>query len=223
VANTLRALGDALDLTLPRLRRRIKARLLPALARPPPGARRLLRREFTELYLEGGIVGLIVHGTLLGLDEDALTAPSPLPAAAAAHAELLLTLLQRLLEREPSEATVATWGMQAGESTVWRGVDRGGEHVARVADATTKTWVRAWDRADHRDWHDRLNGVTIGVDELFILPGGPHAGLAVYGPRDFSIVNSPAEWLGCGHALSFGGVAGPLYTPPGGTPLFGNA
>lgn len=213
----LSQLGVALDLILPRLRRKIERRLVPELVRAPPGLRSVIVSVFAEAWLEGGRVGYLVHGSLLGAPET----PNPESArawraAAMTHGEFVLSRFEAVLG-DRGELTVESagrWAKVAGESSVWRGVDEVGDDLARLEGVETKTWVRAWPRDDRRDWHDALNGVTIGIDELFTLPGGPNAGAQVPGPRAWDYVRDPGEHLSCGHALRFDTGAGEtIYRP----------
>jgi len=96
-----------------------------------------------------------------------------------------------------------SWVVNAGQQAVWAGHDTEAEDVATLAEAEFKTWVRAWPRSKHRDWHDRLEGVSIPVDADFVFPDGPNRGQRITGPRAWDDVSDPAEWMNCGHALRF--------------------
>lgn len=212
----LSQLGVALDLILPRLRRRIEQQLVPELLRAPPGLRDVIITTFAEAWLSGGEVGYRVHGTLLGAPDT----PTPESSrawrnAALKHGEFVLERFEAVLgERDEITAESAgRWAKVAGEASVWRGVDTVADDLAQLEGVETKTWVRAWPRQERRDWHDLLNGTTIGIDELFTLPGGPNRGAQVYGPRDWDAVPSAAEHLNCGHALRFDAPGRTVYSP----------
>ncbi len=221
-------LGRALDRVLPKVRRDILQKLLPALLAQPEAARSLLVQVMAGAYATGAQTGWVVHGSLLG------GAPTTLTGAAARewrdrayeHGEFIANRFGRLLELEPTVNQLSRHAAVAGESSVWAGQDDAAQEVAILAEAEWKVWVRAWPRKEHRDWHDALEGVTIPEEDLFTLPGGPNAGAQVYGPRDWEQVPDPGEHLNCGHALRYQRHAtaedlegtkrgvGVVYTPP---------
>ena len=227
-SSELLALGRALDRVLPRVRRDILNRLLPALLAQPEAARPLLAQVMAGAYATGVQTGWVVHGNLLGGIPTAITgaAAREWRDRAMQHGEFIANRFGRLLELEPTVAQLTSHAAVAGESSVWAGQDEAAAEVATLAEAEWKVWVRAWPRKEHRDWHDTLEGVTIPEDHLFRLPGGPNAGAEIYGPRDYASVSDFGEWGNCGHALAYHrdvtpedlektrrGI-GTIYTPP---------
>ncbi len=227
-SHELLPLGRALDRILPRVRRDILHKLLPALLAQPEAARDLLIRVMAGAYATGVQTGWVVHGSLLGGVPTALTGAVAREwrNRAMEHGEFIANRFGRLLELEPTVAQLTRHAAVAGESSVWRGQDEAAQEVATLAEAEWKVWVRAWPRKEHRDWHDLLEGVAIPEEDLFTLPGGPNQGVQVYGPRDWARVPDPAENLNCGHALRYQRSAtaedleqthkgvGIVYTPP---------
>ncbi|NJK44807.1 MAG: hypothetical protein HC933_11445 [Pleurocapsa sp. SU_196_0] len=61
-----------------------------------------------------------------------------------------------------------------------------------------KTWVRIAARAEHRSWHDALEGETIPYSQLFTIIG-PNGRFQVARPYDPSLPLS--ETLACGHGI----------------------
>lgn len=222
------ALGSALDRVLPKVRRDILERLLPALLAQPAAARPLLAQVMAGAYATGVQTGWVVHGSLLGGVPSTLTGQTAREwrDRAYEHGEFIANRFGNLLQAEPTVAQLRQHAAVAGESSVWKGQDEIAEEVAALVEAEYKVWVRAWPRKEQRDWHDALEGVTIPEDHKFTLPGGPNAGAQVYGPRDWEAVPKPGEHLNCGHALRYqrGATAedleqtrkgvGVVYTPP---------
>jgi hypothetical protein len=201
---TLLQLGVALDRIFPRLRRRIDEQLVPALVSAPRGLRDLVITTFAEAWLEGGQTGYRVTASYLGAPANI----SPANArrwreAAVRHGEFILSRFEAVLGGDVTAQSAGVWAKQAGESSVWRGTDEVSDDLAHLEAVEFKQWVRAWPRKLHRSHHDRLEGVTIPIDDLFTLPGGRYAGAQVYGPRAWDVVNDPGEHLSCGHALRF--------------------
>lgn len=142
--------------------------------------------------------------------------------------ERLLKRLVATLETrdEVTRAFIGDYAASVSTNVLWQGIDASGFDVARLAEAEWKTWVRSWQRVRQRDWHSTLEGVTVPIEDLFTLPGGPNIGAKVDGPRDWEAVNDPREHMNCGHALRFtreataGDLAGTLsagnvvYEPP---------
>ncbi len=227
-SHELLPLGRALDRILPRVRRDILHKLLPALLAQPEAARSLLIQVMAGAYATGVQTGWVVHGSLLGGVPTALTGAVAREwrNRAMQHGEFIANRFGRLLELEPTVAQLTRHAAVAGESSVWRGQDEAAQEVATLAEAEWKVWVRAWPRKEHRDWHDNLEGVTIPEEDLFTLPGGPNQGAQVYGPRDWERVPDAGEHLNCGHALRYQRHAtaedlegtrrgvGVVYTPP---------
>jgi len=151
-----------------------------------------------------------------------------------------IALGARLVERlrttvnargEVTKLFIESYADTTVQQSLWRGVDQTGQELGTLAEVEWKTWVRAWPRKEHRDWHTMLEGVTIPVDDAFRLPGGPNAGTSVYGPRAWDSVSDPGEHLNCGHALRFSKRASRsdlaktmerrelVYAPPTGGPI----
>jgi len=199
------ALGRALDRVLPRVRRDIQTRVLDALTDNLHAvAMTTLLQVFAGAYVTGVQVGWLVHGAILGAPLN--MSPREVRAwrdRAMRHGHLIANRVRVIAEREPTVAELRQHIVKAGESSVWTGQDDAGEHVATLAEAAWKEWVRAWPRTEHRDHHDALEGVVIPEEDHFTLPGGANAGAQVYGPRDWDAVPDPGEWLNCGHALAY--------------------
>lgn len=196
------ALGLALDQAFRRSRVRAEA-VATALA---GGSRAALVAFLTRAYVEGRRAGRVMQGVRLGVTARLTRGEQAAWLAEAdQHARSFTTRLERAVD-EASSVTVLqlrSWVSTASDQATWRGHDAEAEAVATLAEAEFKTWVRAWPRARHRDWHDELEGITVPVDAMFILPGGPHGGARVHGPRAWDSVGDPAEWMNCGHALRF--------------------
>lgn len=200
----LPALGRALDRVLPRVRRDLEVRVLAALATVDELPMRLLAQVFAGAYASGVTVGWVVHGAILGAPLDLSPAEvREWRERAMRHGDLIANRVQVIASHEPTIAELRSHVLRAGEASVWSGQDDAGEHVATLAEAAWKEWVRAWPRTEHRDHHDALEGVVIPEEHLYTLPGGNSAGAQVYGPRDWERVPDPGEWLNCGHALAY--------------------
>lgn len=165
-----------------------------------------LRRYLASGHLDGRRVARVMQGARLNvtnrLDRRAVEAWR---GGADRYASIIANRIERTVD-EASGVTflqLRTWVQQAGQQAVWNGHDQEAAAVATLAEAEFKTWVRAWPRTKHRDYHDRLEGVTIPVDSAFIIPGGPDPGARVHGPRDWANAPSPGNWMNCGHALRF--------------------
>ena len=113
--------------------------------------------------------------------------------------DLQRRLADRALNTPITGPQIANQTLVAGESSVWSGMDTGSEQAARTYRLQLKTWVRAYERKEKRPSHVALEGVTIPLDDLFVLPSGAR----VYQPRDWQNLPDPAEWVNCGHALRF--------------------
>jgi hypothetical protein len=141
--------------------------------------------------------------------------------------ELAVTRYDRLLEAG-SRFPLDHWAGIVGEAGAWRGMDEAALELGREFEVEWKTWVRAWPRNEKRGWHGVLEGMTIPVNDLFVLPGGPRAGTRVFGPRDWDAVPDVREHVNCGHALAYSKIATTndlrklrvgLYSPASATPL----
>jgi hypothetical protein len=210
VASELLVLGRIMQPLLRTARQRARARIAANLG-SPTGLTQAIASVFAASYLDGVDAAVTVFGAQLGVARVSVTnemgrnlTERMLTAVGVARRRVL-----QQVEGEVSGAlTVAQLQAQletASEAMVWRGQDDEADVVARLAEVQWKTWVRAFARDENRDHHDHpdILGVTIPVDDYFILPGGDHAGVRVYGPRDWNEVADPGEWMNCGHALDF--------------------
>ena len=160
---------------------------------------------FADAYLDGTNVAVVTHGARLGLTSEVVFGETTrglidrsLVSIASARDRALATFTQ-----DATVAELTNYFAQAATNMVWQGQDDEAEVLATLATVEWKTWVRSFARDEHRDHHDDLNGVTIPVDDDFILPGGPNAGARCYGPRDWDSIGDPSEWMNCGHALEY--------------------
>jgi len=197
-------LGAIIAPAIQRARNRALARVPGALTNDTALAS-VLVTLFADAYLDGVNVAVITHGARLGLTVESIFAETTrdltersLVSIAAARDRALNTFGQ-----DATVAELTNWFAQANANMVWEGQDEEAEVLAKLAEVEVKTWVRSFARDEHRDHHDDLNGVTIPVDDDFVLPGGPNAGARVYGPRDWDSLSDPSEWMNCGHALEF--------------------
>lgn len=97
-------------------------------------------------------------------------------------------------------AFAARWGAQHGAAgQAAQATVQGGKRLE-------KTWVRVFPRAEHRAWHDDLNGVTIPVEDRFTLTTPRHGTLKVLFPYDGDAPWS--EWIYCGHSVRYNAPSG---------------
>jgi hypothetical protein len=90
----------------------------------------------------------------------------------------------------------ARWGVQQGIDDMAAGstaTNANGQEVELL-----KTWVRLASRAEHRSWHDSLEGVTIRYSQLFVIKS-PNGVFRVMRPYDSSLPIN--EKIGCGHGI----------------------
>jgi hypothetical protein len=88
------------------------------------------------------------------------------------------------------------WGIQQGINDMASGstaTNANGQQVELL-----KTWVRLASRAEHRTWHDALEGTTIRYSQLFTIRS-PNGTFRVHRPYDSSLPIS--ETLNCGHGI----------------------
>jgi hypothetical protein len=109
---------------------------------------------------------------------------------------------QRLTETRDTNAQkraagyAARWGVQQGIDDMAAGstaTNADGQEVELL-----KTWVRLASRAEHRTWHDALEGVTIRYSQLFVIKS-PNGTFRIMRPYDSSLPIS--EKIGCGHGI----------------------
>jgi hypothetical protein len=164
-------------------------------------------RELITAYLRGRAIGYQVHGRMLGASATIPVAVARAWREAANRYATGLTMRAMRTFDERGDVTrvfVRSYASELTRQTTWAGQDDTFKDLGRAFDVEFKTWVRAWPREKHRDWHNELeDGKAIPVDDLFTLPGGPNAGAQVYGPRDWERVSDPGEHMNCGHALAF--------------------
>lgn len=203
-------LGLAITPALLRARSRALARLIPELASLSPGQlHTLLTQVLGSAFIDGVEVAILTHGAYLGLNQRAIQ--NNLTRTLVARVlDAVATARSRLIDQVATRYTAGISIHQltgrilsSVQQTVWAGQDDEANVLATMASVDWKTWVRSFEREDHRDWHDDLNGVTIPVDDNFRMPSGPNAGATVYGPRDWDSLPDPREWMNCGHALEF--------------------
>lgn len=168
------------------------------------GSLAALRIHLARAHLDGRKAARLLQGGYLHVSPylDRRTAAQWLESG-----QLYALAIANRLEAARVERTtflqLRSWVVNAGQQAVWAGHDAEANEVAALAEAEFKTWVRAWPRSKHRDWHDRLEGVSIPVDADFVLPDGANRGQRITGPRAWDDVPDPAEWMNCGHALRF--------------------
>lgn len=197
-------LGNAMAPLLTKARNRALQRVPAALTNDRALAA-VLVTLFSDAYLDGSNAAIVTHGSRLGLGVSEIDALNTRELAERTFVQIAAAR-DRALNTFRDDATVAeltNWFATANAQMVWAGQDDEAEALATLAQAEVKTWVRSFARDEHRDHHDDLNGVTIPVDDDFVLPGGPNAGASVYGPRDWDSLGDPGEWMNCGHALEF--------------------
>ena len=200
--------GKAMETALTKMRGRATQQLLTTLENAPDKARGLLVSFASGAYTDGSLAGFYVHGSYLGAK------PSDLKQGrlkgwidrGEQFGEFAVGRLEDMLNTG-SNFPLTRWAGIVGEAGVWRGQDESGLELGKEYEVEWKTWVRVWGRSEHRSWHDRLEGVTIPVDDYFVLPGGRNAGQKVYGPRDWDKLANVGEWINCGHALTFSKTA----------------
>jgi len=163
-------------------------------------------RNIAATFLEGRVTGWQAYARDLALPA-VITRETVAEWTVQANGQsrTLVSQLVNTLDDRPelTRVFVENYAKNVTDNTLWAGIDASGNELAVLAEVEFKTWVRSWPRREERDWHGDLEGVTILVDELFTLPGGPNVGSQVYGPRDWDAVSDPGEHMNCGHALRF--------------------
>ncbi|HET9026087.1 MAG TPA: hypothetical protein VFN07_00975 [Trueperaceae bacterium] len=163
-----------------------------------------LRLYLARAHLDGRKVARLLQGGYLRVSPylDRRTAARWLESGQL-YSQAIANRLEAARVERTTFLQLRSWVVNSGQQAVWAGHDAEADEVATLAEAEYKTWVRAWPRQRRRDWHDRLEGVSIPIDTDFVLPDGPNAGRRITGPRAWDDVDDPAEWMNCGHALRF--------------------
>ena len=117
-------------------------------------------------------------------------------AAQARIAEQRLAIARDNNAEKRAAGYAARWGVQQGIDDMAAGstaTNADGQEVELL-----KTWVRLASRAEHRGWHDALEGVTIRYSQLFVIRN-PNGTFRVHRPYDSSL--PIIEKIGCGHGI----------------------
>jgi len=226
-------LGDLLDFLFGRVKR--DAGALPDQLMTGTG-RVAFRNMIERAYFDGSRAGYVAHGSYLGAARNPSKGmASDWRDAAITQGATIASRLDKIVARNgwTTGLQITNYATLAGIQSVWGGQDTAGNELAKLMDVQWKEWTRAWARRQHRSWHDELDGVIIPESREFRLPGGPHQGNRVHGPRAWDDVGAADEWINCGHALKFHrevthsslsrtmrGI-GTVYSPPTAGPRFG--
>ena len=190
---------------LARLLRRAFSRILPKARALDNPTTRQVEELLSRSYLEGQRAGRIFHATALGLPREVSRAQlTRIRIRAREHALAFSSQLTSSVKSGTVSRIMAQniTGVSA-RLGVWHGQDDAATDVAEEAGTPWKRWVRVFPRKQKRGWHDALEGATLPEEELFVLPGGPNAGSACFGPRDWDRIAQASEWANCGHALQY--------------------
>ena len=190
---------------LARLLRRAFSRVLPGARALEDPTTRQVEELLSRSYLEGQRAGRIFHASALGLPREVSRAQlRDIRIKAREHALAFSSQLKTSIKSgKVSRIAAQNISGVSARLGVWHGQDDAATDAALEAGTPWKRWVRVFPRKAHRGWHDALEGMTLPEDELFVLPGGPNSGSAVYGPRDWDRLSQAGEWSNCGHALQY--------------------
>ncbi len=190
---------------LARLLRRAFNRILPRARALDDPTTRQVEELLSRSYLEGQRAGRLFHAHSLGLPKEVNRAQlRSIRIRAREHALAFSSQLTTSIKAgKVSRIQAQNISGVSARLGVWHGQDDAASDAAEEAGTPWKRWVRVFPRKLKRDWHDALEGQTLPEDELFVLPGGPNAGAACYGPRDWDRIAQAGEWANCGHALQY--------------------
>lgn len=173
-------------------------------ARPSQDDLELLQRFLQNAFVRSALIGYALQAELFNEGND--VAPSRASSFldnAQVKTEDTNERFDRVRRNLVTASLIIPWLDLVLTDATRAGVDTGMFGAASDLGSTHKTFVRNLPAKQPRA-HSSLEGQTIPINEDFILPAGsPNAGQAIYGPRDDSVGNYPAEFLRCRHTLIY--------------------